>query len=609
MKVLGHMQSFCFAATHYNISNQTLAMQKDGQQSFAIGFLAWERINLIIQQIKMHTPKFNVRYTLIPYTLIVIAGWAHPFAKSYSSEHPDPITKKEKIVKAAFQFLEAAGKASQDIFQHADKVLNAVCIVNAVALVSLGFPVTGSIAILGLFVLALKRYRCLPASIESYMQHITIVASLATTLTTPTNIILRIIGVAFHSLGLTGLILNSQLINSRLHARFTNPFYNKHVVNEAPGEQEIAIQRAAIQEVFDRFRVNPTYVYSNEVGRLLSSESDQSLAQISASTLFDHLTTRIQQSNITLSEGEKEGLNNFKICATTGRVTDTAPPDIELFQKIIKLLIQSILNDDDNFSVKVKEFANLGNSCVAGWTRDINAMLFPQTKEVAWAVHHVLAKMRGEIVKEKILTNEELRLSLERAGGANNIHLTDAVQGAFWHRIRTFEGELTNQLHKFSVLSTLFFRLPIMNDNTERLTFIESFYMVMAMQTLHPGISGDGGRSIREILRTLEPDITRAVMNPNIIVNAVYDAIKPEYKPVEDGRIDRVESKRVIAWEAIQTWMADIAEKRKINIYDPDTYEFNPIWIERDIADQHYLSKAGVKLLLWDLGILTCKGF
>lgn len=591
MQALGHLNSLSRAVSDYSLSNQTVAMEKDGQQSLTIGYLATVRMGLVMAQIKIHTPQFNVRFTWAPLALGVYAGIARPLAEAYLNNHSHPVKTQEKIIAAVCRLVATTGQAGRRVLQHADKILNTACLINGIALISLGFPMTGSIALFGLFTLALKRYLYLPASVERYMSPIVLLSNFATTINMPMNMVLKIPLIALNTFGLASQILNSHVVRSCLPERYTNPFYNKHVIHKTDENLAAVLADA---ENSDKFDVNFSHIYSDEVGRLMPTESDQSLSQIKTSELFDQLTNKIEKLKVHLSDEQKEGLNNLKICAITGRVKDITPCNIELFQKIIKLLALSILKDDDNFSIKIKELADVGNSCVEGWTRDITALLAPQTKDAAWAVHNVLAKMRGEMLKEAFLTLNEVIPILNMVGGSNDVHVTNIFQTALWHRFRTFEGELNHQLSHLSVLQIWILRNMIIHDDPKRLSFLEAFYVGgLGMVLFHKGwehiLSG----------------ITDSIMDPEPMVNVIYDAIKPKYQPASNGRVDCVDAKRVIIWQAIQAWMAKISENRNIDFYNLWTGQYDSRWIERDVAGGYFLSKAGVRLLLWDLGILT----
>lgn len=618
----GVFQNLGYAAANYSMSNTTLAMQKDLKQSLAIGLFAAERIAILVLQMKMHSPSLNFHFRWAPWTMGILAGIALPYAKKYLAKHPHPTTPKEKILTATCKVLKKLGTASYKILQHADTIINVACFVNAIALIVLGFPIAGSIALFGLFILVLKRRLLLPAPLERIMEPICIIGGIATTITMPMHLIFKVLNLMMYAMSISSHIANSKIIRSHLPAHFKNPFHNKHKIQSE--NKTVATQRAQSNNGAG-LKVNPTHVCSDEVGRLLPTECNQSLNAIDANTLFNDLMTQIQQSGITLDETALKGLNNLKVCAVSGRVSDTSPPNIALFQKILKGLLQSILADKANFKIRVEEFADVGNACVEGWTRDITAIFAPETQEIAWAVHHVLSKRRGEIIKDLIRKNNQQFPVLDLAGGSNDIHTTNAAQGAFWHRYRTFEGELDRQLHQPSIMRVLFLRhvfikkiekpinINIANPKLLPMMF-EGAYRGLVATEIHPGLAASpAGGAIGGMMSLIEPEIDDAVRDSEATVNAIYDAIKPEYA-MAPSRIDpanpksvivRVDPKRVIAWKGVLAWIGDIATNRNIDICDPITGNYDPIWVEHDMADQPYLSKAGVRLLLWDLGILT----
>ena len=610
---IGVFQNLGYAATHYTMSNTTLAMQKDLKQSLAIGFFAAERIAVLVEQMKIHTSTLNFKFRWAPYTLGILAGVALPLSQKYLAKHPNPITSAEKLLTNTCKLITALGKVSYKVLQHADVIINVACFVNAIALIALGFPMAGSIALFGLFVLLLKRKLLLPASVERVMEPILLVAGIATSITMPMHLFFKILNVIIYAISVSTMIANSKFVRARLPERFKNPFHNKHII---PNEDVNLAVGLAKDKIFGGFYVNTSHINSSEVGKILPTELDQTLNAVSATTLFNQLRADIQAAGIVLNQDAIDGLKNLEICAIRGSVADVSPPNITLFQKILKALLHSILEDKQNFGVRVSELAEVGNSCVEGWTRDITAILSPSTTQIGWSVHNVLSKRRGEIIKEEIRKNNATIPVLDLAGGSNDIHTTNAIQAAFWHRFRPYEAELYYQLNQSSALRVMFIRNVLMkniakssfaNEANAKFshTMIEHGYRSLAAAEVHPALAtSPAGGLLGMMIANIEPSITKTIANTAETVDAVYDAIKAEYAPVPDSS-GRFYPKRVIDWaNVVQPWIGDFANRRNIDLCDDDGV-FDPTWVAYDAKKQPYLTKAGVKLLLWDLGVLS----
>jgi hypothetical protein len=629
---IGVFQNLGYAATHYTMSNTTLAMQKDLKQSLAIGFFAAERIAVLVEQMKLHTSSLDFKFRWAPYTLGILAGVALPLSQKHLAKHPNPTTPAEKILNKTCKLIKALGTVSYKILQHTDKLINVACFVNAIALIALGFPMAGSIALFGLFILLLKRRLLLPASVERVMEPILLVAGIATTITMPMHLFFKVLNIVIYAISASTMIANSKRVRARLPARFKNPFHNKHVI--PPEEAVFAAELAKTDDYKDydfiqnRFHINTSHIYSDEVGKILPTELDQSLNAVSATTLFNQLRTDIQAAGIILDQDALDGLRNLETCATTGSVADVSPPNITLFQKILKALLQAVLADKQNFGIKVPELANVGNSCVEGWTRDITSILSPSTNEVRWAVHNVLSKRRGEIIKEEVRKNNTHIPVLDLAGGSNDVHTTNAVQGALWHRYRPYEAELFYQLNQPSALRVTFIRNVLIKNiaksklldvnsqnnansnllhaNSKKIpTLIEHFYRSIAAAEVHPALAtSPAGGLLGIMIGKIEPSVTKAIADADKTVDAIYDAIKAEYAPLPDPE-GKFHPKRTIDWNiAVLPWIGSFAERQSIELCDING-NFDPTWVAFDAKKQPYLTKAGVRLLLWDLGVLS----
>ncbi len=98
---------------------------------------------------------------------------------------------------------------------------------------------------------------------------------------------------------------------------------------------------------------------------------------------------------------------------------------------------------------------------------------------------------------------------------------------------------------------------------------------------------------------------------PENLIERIYDANKPEYRNTTtgDGSAVAIAPVRKIQWEAIQGWLADLDERCSSKKGNPfsvvsDDGDYNSLLVERDLAGNYHLTKQGVMLLLWDIGVL-----
>lgn len=586
------IERISIASFHYVHSNETLAMEKDGQQTFRISVLAALRLSMLSEQ--LHATMPNLPYLhlgKIIFFMGLLPSVIQPLAESYleqSSNSQDSIAAQR--FRTACRLIISLGKKTNSTFQHADKIINTACCVSYLALIALGFHATGMIGLAGLFILALKRYGYLPSIVDQYFDPSTRVLSFLSIIIGPFSL-MRIPFITFSIIDLIVLASNHHLINQYLPEWTRNPLHGEH--HYVKHNWKLEYENRSI-------KVNRSHVYTNSLETLIPQKfcdqfEQQGFEQQGMEELFTTLEARMQEAKIELNEEEKDGLKKIKMGAIRGRVEDQLPNDVEKFQKIMFSLIQSILDDKLNFTSKIKELASLGNNCVEGWTRDINYMFFPLTTDIQWAVHFELAKQRGAIINEFIgRTNHffsecSLVNPFKMVGGNNNIHFVNSTHALVWHHFRTLEGEFNWQLRSQALLPALAIRylLP-RNGFSSRLSSI-------ALDLFYGSILGNSSSALLLSIAILG-EIKSYFDKPNLLIDHIYEAIKPEYAPVEGTH----EIRRKIAWEAVEGWLSQLPEEFGLaNGYDGSK------WVERDIHEQFLLTKEGVKLLLLDLGILT----
>lgn len=575
------IQSTGNSAKHYTFSNVTNALEKDGKQSLLIGFFGLIRSNLLISELSLHSPKLGFyKISLIPLTLGALATFGKEAGENYIKNHPTPNSTQEVLFNKAAHLLRDIGNGSHKILHHSDKLFNTAFLVNSIALIAFGFPLQGAICLIGLTAILLKRGQYLPSAFDHIINPILIISSLTASLTSPSGIIIKGLLIFLDLLNIISQIMNTKFVKSKLSEFIINPFAGMH------GKQDLKYDlsyRIAFPSI------NKNYIYNDEAGKLLSNECNSSLTE-SAEELFYELEVQIQKSGISLSADLENGLSSLKTCAITGSSGDVSPADVEIFKKLIKAHVFSLLNDKINFDDKIKEFATLGNSCAEGWTKEITALHFPHTKDITWAVHNILSKRRGEIIKEEIRKFDQQNGNcLEKAGGNNGVHITNTMQIALWQRFRSYEAEVQMQLNPISPLQALFLKHCLKSQQPSTL---EGYYIGATIGIKNQSLIF----SISELfLSVYRRSYQRIFYDEQGTIDAIYDAIKPQYRQGADGMF---QIHREISWIAVQEWLNDMQNKNPTR----DLSEEN--WIETDLQGKQTLSKEGVKHLLIHLGIL-----
>jgi hypothetical protein len=186
---------FAMAAGNFQSSSKMAKNNKNDSMYLKSSIMVFLRMPFIIDQFRIHTPNFNLRFTWAPLVLGILTQCVEAFAQRFL-KCPNPISVKEKISQATYQVLTITEKTSKFIFQQTDKIFNTAYLINAAALIYFGFTLPGSIALLGLCTLAIKRYNFLPPTLERLITPIILVGDLVTTLVTPMNIVLKVINVS-----------------------------------------------------------------------------------------------------------------------------------------------------------------------------------------------------------------------------------------------------------------------------------------------------------------------------------------------------------------------------------------------------------------------------
>lgn len=210
----------------------------------------------------------------------------------------------------------------------------------------------------------------------------------------------------------------------------------------------------------------------------------------------------------------------------------------------------------------------------------------PRTKEIACAMHDTLSKIRGKILSQTI----------QRFKDSPPL---DKIENALWHRIRTFRGELTMQ-PQMSISKALFLRYLISDGSNSdpSANRLESIYITEILEDNQKqfSLTADHTDFMNNLPRIMSPVIGREKT-----IREFADAIRREVPLNAEGTAPEDEPK--ITWETILAWAEDIKKRRNLSPYENE--KIKPEWATCDDTGKYYLTVAGIRLLLWDLGVLS----
>jgi hypothetical protein len=597
----------------YNLNNQLTEYEKDGMQQLATGMLAQKRLAFLAAQLLSVFPKIPIqKISYIPLSAGILSGIASPMAQYYLNK---PEMEQSPLLTAVSKLTVQTGKAGKFVCDHSNNLINTACCISYVSMIHFGFKSQGIAGLTGLFLIAVKRTGYIPKKADTLLENVNFIASGILIFTAPMFLPLRVLNILIYAYTLADHALKKQSLQQYLPKFLSNPAPGQHVVNPIDRISTALKNRIDNLAKSNRnFYVNISSINAPEVSKTMPNDFSEIIHQETAADLFNRLHQVIENENIELSSFEKLGLRKLKNGLVDGRVEGSPVHNMHTFEHHMKGLLHSILQDSSNRKQHIKEMASIGNQCIEGWYREIAYLLLPETKNVKWAVHHELAVLRGEMVKNALLEinnhicEEESSLDLSVLGGSNNVHILNATNMALWHRLRTYEGELLREIHGKSILDTLFINSYDNTDpeTTNDFSLRESFFVGARFALAYPGPAPIIAGALPSIAMNVRSNYEYAV---DTLVNHVYDAIRPQYSRIQNNDFSE-ESFRKISWESIQEWLRDIEERfeesGKIKILDENSlYGMNEKWVGRDLHNQYFLTKDGIRLLLWDLGVLT----
>lgn len=577
---------------HYGLSNEIEAYRLDGKQQFYISILACIRFQALNTQLK------NVGLSSCAYfgaigNALLIYKIASPILK-FIQDNVEVLNFQAFDLSAV---LKSVDSGVDKLLDHANVILNVACGVSYVAMIVFGHTLVGGCGVAALLVMCIKRYGHMPAIVEKILTPLEILSTLYTSFTATQFIAFKILNIIFSSSSLVSYLMDIESLKNHLPSFLTIKNAGEHKI-KINRSLEANIQReenvCALVQRPDLFRLNYSAFHAKEVAQITPPEDLAALEQVSFKDLFADIESKCLQLNITIKN--QTGWDRIKKSLVNDRFTDQRPPNYEKFCIVFKAMLISLKNNEDNFESNIQEIAEIGNNCAEGWLREIKFMLEPKSNNLQWSVHHELAILRGELIKEKLRVvmpgSFEESFGLERVGGTNNIHLTNQVQATLWHRWRSFEGELHYNVEGRGLIQRLAHHfLP--NTPLEQVGYTEIAFMFLQMKLPLP-------IPVNQILEPIN-DAVQKEYTIERLVEVIFDAVKPEYQLSET--LGAYESFRKIEWQTCQNWLGRLYERNPDLVMGTDG-EFLSDWVARDECGQRYLTKEGVRLLLWDMGII-----
>lgn len=483
-----------------------------------------------------------------------------------------PEGKREELAKDSlkWQWINFSGERLYHTLQQGDQFINTALAVYYIAQLSLfGLQAGPALGLLSLSLLAVKQLGYLPASIDRALRLAFPWADLVYNLCSDRTISIKLILI----------IVDLMAITSNPALRFGEaPDY-------LPGSHTFK-EVTALPDTLPPFEVNRTYVYSDKISSILPPldvvEEPQKVAK--------ELMSAIEQAYTSFTPEQQDGWKALKSGVCDSIFQGRGPYNTEFFNQLMCSVLKSILADKD-FETKVCDLAEVGNHCSANWTSEIYFFYAPQSKDdIAWSVHLELAKWRGHCLEDNIRTCFKDTLVGLAAGGSNNVHLMERFHTIARHRIRTYQGEIAHKLNHPSSLECLFWK-SVLNSNQNRVGLGEDLrFGGQFVEEMYAGLDG----SSLFLLATVSATEEMLFKSLDEHVNQIFLAIKPAEPEVNDIR--------TIPWEPVLLWIGRFTEKVGV-----DDQTFMDKYTLKTNYGQDYLTKEGVKLLLWDLGILKKK--
>lgn len=591
--------SIAHALGRYQAFSQATDLIKDGKQQVSLGIdLAVCLINTSLQFNRLNPP-FRPWVCALPTLALPIAC----IAKLYGEEAEDEQKSFPSMFRKDYSTTIKIGEYAERLAQHSDKILFAATLTSSVALALLGFPVEGAIIFASLLLSIAKKLKYVPASVDNCLTYLNAYSSFIEPLVSPLSLLAKTCYLTYL------LALNIEKFIGLNPA--PTPFKKN---NSEDIEKVLKIIDNDNDNKMASFEVNPSYIFAEEVGQIVSQEVLEELNKKTHQQWFSEFKAHIETKQIDLTPAEVKGLSNLEECVNAGTFEGKCPTNLEGFYLQIKMICYHIMNDEANIVESVeeniktnsyeltKEFARIGLSCVEGWTREISFYSTSKSNDYKWSIHNHLSKWRGALLNEGIRTVGQLKLmdrnkniilsqptdKFKIEGGNNNIHLLNVVHKLAWSQLRTYESECARAADPFTIIDILMFRFC----NDIKSTIFRWYSKLIATAELS-SLNAD------LILKAMDTPIEQSKCVPNVF-NQIYDAVKLEITIAKDNK---AESCSKIPHKLMCDWASDLEERH------PELDMTDAKWYEISDDGKYHLSQKGVLLLLWDMGIISLTAF
>ncbi len=530
---------------------------------------------------------------------------------------------------------DAISDGMDKVIDFASPFFETICVISYIAIIFFGSALVGGIGLLGCLLTYIKRSGHLPSVIDNALVPVCHLANFYSLYISPLFFLSKFLGMVMCSYDFLNYLVRNNTTNKFLPSFLTDDTPGVHIIDEDRELDNFLRDgrdvEMRLQGTLTSLRLNPTYIYADEVTQVVPPIDRIELDKQDIDDLFDEIDKKIEQEGITIKN--EEGWETLKTALKSGSPADSRPANFDETVLTIKAILVNALTieDHDQFNLVIQELSELGGSCNEGWLRGANYLLNPKTRDVRWMVHYLLSKQRSQEVEILLRILEAFakfimkkgdvsddKLNFDMVGGINNVHLLNQVEAAMNHRIRSFNGQLYYNVNGKGLFTRWYQRSEAGNDeplmdfktaqwwewrNLKHILFVNS-QIVLPLPLPSFGV-------VHFLLRYFQEDLL-----PGNLVERIYDANTPQYteEDVGDGQM-RLVPKRDLEWEdGIQDWLIDLdkrSRKKGANAFKvcvETELGYNPLIVEQDPAGNRHLTREGVKLLLWDQGILEeCK--
>lgn len=497
----------------------------------------------------------------------------------------------------AEQIFTQFNQISDEILNYATPILNVVCLISYVAMIALGSPIAGTVGLFGMALSQVKQNGYLPACLDEALIPLCLLSGLYVNLLAEQGPIFKTLIVVASLLALLNYVAQNEKLKDYLPSFMSDMSPGKHVIDQSRSlETHISNHDSVMSTGSYNLKLNYSSLHAKELKDIIPADQLQKLNALDPANLYESIEAKCERENVDIVP--QSGWNRLKDAMISGTCADERPINFDKTCLLLKAVLKRLCSpeqDVDDFRQTILELAKLGDSCNEGWNRDIGFLLQPRSNDVSWAVHHVLACLRANLINEVMRDlprslpqlSDEMK-NLEIVGGVNNIHLLNQVQAAVWHKWRPYGGEVYLQTRGIGLFVKWMQQQPLeIKSEDDIMSPFKSLW----------GVLNEGLISASMIELPIP-------VPPHVIGMTVNAAMGKKYK--SDLLVSHIEDAiafKRIHWGVIQSWLGSLDSRGLKGILDNQTGDFNS-GLVGGTRDNYFLKEAGVRLLLWDLGVL-----